>query len=54
MMPQLKKNEQINYQNGEKSCWIQQNTAPRMRGGIAGVVKEKDAPGTAARRGSPL
>lgn len=52
-MSQLK-NKQINEQNEEKSCWIQHNRAAGMRGGIAGAVEERDAPGTAARRGSPL
>lgn len=52
-MSQLK-NKQTNEQNGEKGCWIQHNTAPGMRGGIAGAVEERDARGTAARHGSSL
>ncbi|XP_032941207.1 junctional adhesion molecule B isoform X1 [Catharus ustulatus] len=38
--------KQINEQNGEESCWIQHGTAPGMRGGIAGAVEERDAPGS--------
>lgn len=50
----MKMSQLKNKQNGEKNCCIQHHTASGMRGGIAGAVEERDAPGAASRRGSPL